>query len=159
LTLLPASAILCTVLTLLLAALTAAPMPDSGFLAVKSNMPGIRVYVGGDLAGPAPVEMMRLAPGTYSVSIVSGDSIENVYWHLRQGDVGRKLSSLWTLAAINAGTSSVRIESGRVTEVFIDYGRVLNAPNEAKLIACGGTAGGFLVSALIGFLVGWLAFR
>jgi hypothetical protein len=146
------------VLPLILAVLTATPAADSGFLTVKSNLPGITVYVGGGLAGRAPVEMMRLAPGTYSVNIVSSDSLENVYWHLRQGAVGQKLSAVWTLAAINAGASSVRVEAGKVTEVFIDYGRVLNAPNEAKAIACGGTAGVFLVSALVGFLIGWLVF-
>jgi hypothetical protein len=160
LTLRPASAILCIVIAFILMVLAATPVAgDSGYLTVKSNMPGIAVYVGGDLAGSAPVEMMRLAPGTYSVNIVSSDSLENVYWHLRQGDVGRKLTSLWTLAAINAGASSVRVEAGKVTEVFIDYGRVLNAPNEAKLIACGSTAGLFLVGAAVGFVIHWLAFR
>ena len=130
---------------------------DSGFLTVKSNSVGIAVYLEGDYLGWTPVEMHRLKPGNYSVSIVSDDSLENVYWHIRQGDVGAKLSSLWTLAAINAGTSSVRVEPGKVTEVSIDYGKVLNAPTEAKLIACCSTGGLFLVGAVVGFLIHLLA--
>jgi hypothetical protein len=141
---------------LLLSGLTPA---DSGYLTVRSNSVGIAIYLDGDYLGRTPVEMHQLKPGNYSVSIVSDDSLENVYWHIRQGDVGAKLSSLWTLVAINAGTSSVRVESGKVTEVAIDYGKVLNAPTEAKLIACGSIGGLFLVGAVVGFLVHLLAFR
>jgi hypothetical protein len=125
---------------------------------VKSNSVGIAVYLDGDYLGRTPVEMHRLKPGSYSVSIISNDSLENVYWHLRQGKVGAKLSSLWRLAAVNAGTASVRVEGGKVTEVAIDYGKVLNAPTEAKLIACGSISGLFLLGAVVGFLVHLLAF-
>jgi hypothetical protein len=131
---------------------------DSGYLTVKSNSVGIAVYLDGDYLGRTPVELHRLKPGSYSVSIISNDSLENVYWHLRQGKVGAKLSSLWRLAAVNAGTASVRVESGKVTEVSIDYGKVLNAPTEAKLIACGSISGLFLLGAVVGFLVHLLAF-
>jgi hypothetical protein len=131
---------------------------DSGYLTVKSNSVGIAIYLDGDYLGRTPVEMHRLKPGDYSVSIISNDSLENVYWHIRQGDVGAKLSSLWTLTAINAGTNSVRVESGKVTEVAIDYGKVLNAPTEAKLIACGSIGGLFLVGAVVGFLIHLIAF-
>ena len=132
---------------------------DSGYLTVKSNSVGIAVYLDGDYLGRTPVEMHQLKPGSYSVSIISDDSLENVYWHIRQGDVGTKLSSIWTLAAVNAGTSSIRVESGKVTEVAIDYGKVLNAPTEAKLIACGSVGGLFLVGAVVGFLIHLLAFH
>ncbi len=132
---------------------------DSGYLTVKSNSVGIAVYLDGDYLGRTPVEMHQLKPGSYSVSIISDDSLENVYWHIRQGDVGAKLSSLWTLAAVNAGTSSVRVEAGKVTEVTIDYGRVMNAPTEAKVVACCSVGGLFLVGAVVGFLVHLLAFH
>lgn len=143
--------------SILLLALGLAPA-DSGYLAVKSNSVGIAIYLDGEYLGRTPVEMHRLRPGSYSVSIISDDSLENVYWHMRQGSVGAKLSSLWRLAAVNAGTNSVRVESGKVTEVKIDYGKVLNAPTEAKLIACGSIGGLFLVGAVVGFLVHLLAF-
>ena len=132
---------------------------DSGYLTVKSNSVGIMVYLDGDYLGRTPVEMHPLKPGNYSVSIISNDSLENVYWRMRQGSVGAKLSALWRLAAVNAGTASVRVESGKVTEVAIDYGKVLNAPTEAKLIACGSIGGVFLVGAAVGLLIGWLAFH
>lgn len=144
-------------LSILVLALGLAPA-DSGFLTVRSNSVGIAVYLDGEYLGRTPVEMHRLKPGEYSVSIISNDSLEKVYWHIRQGSVGRKLSSLWRLAAVNAGTNSVRVESGKVTELMIDYGKVLNAPTEAKLIACGSVGGLFLLGALVGFLVHLLAF-
>ena len=139
--------------------LSGAAQADSGYLTVKSNSVGIAVYLEGEYLGRTPVEMHRLKPGEYSVSIISTDSLEKVYWHLRQSSVGKKLSSLWRLAAVNAGTHSVRVQSGKVTEVMIDYGRVLNAPTEAKLIACGSVGGLFLVGAAVGFLIGWLSFH
>ena len=132
---------------------------DSGYLTVKSNSVGIMVYLDGDYLGRTPVEMHQLKPGAYSVSIISNDSLQNVYWRMRQGSVGAKLSSLWRLAAVNAGTASVRVESGKVTEVAIDYGKVLNAPTEAKLIAFGSVGGLFLLGAVVGFLVHLLAFH
>ncbi|HTW92671.1 MAG TPA: PEGA domain-containing protein [bacterium] len=132
---------------------------DSGYLTVRSNSVGIAIYVEGDYVGRTPVEMHALKPGKYSVSIVSDDSLENVYWHLRQGNVGKMLSSVWTLAAINAGTSSVEVDSGKVTELSIDYGKVLNAPTEAKWIAFGSVGGLFIVGAAVGFLIHWLAFH
>jgi hypothetical protein len=131
---------------------------DSGYLTVRSNSVGIAVYLDGDYLGRTQVEMHRLKPGEYSVSIISNDSLENVYWRIRQGSVGTKLSSLWRLAAVNAGTATVRVESGKLTELTIDYGKVLNAPTEAKLITFGSIGGLFLVGAVVGFLIHLLAF-
>ena len=138
--------------------LLAGPTPE-GLLSVKSNLPGITLYLDGDYIGRAPVENHAVQPGSYNLSIISNDSLDNIYWRLRQGKIGQKLSSFWTLVAVNAGTYSVDIRPGEVTEVFIDYGRVANARNEAKLIACGSTGGLFLFGAIIGFLIGWLSFR
>jgi hypothetical protein len=135
------------------------PPADSGYLTVKANSVGISIYLDGEYLGRTPVEMHRLKPGSYSVSIISNDSLEKVYWHIREGKVGAKLSALWRLAAVNAGTYPVRVESGRVTEVLIDYGRVLNAPTETKLIAFGSIGGLFLIGAAVGLLIGWLAFH
>lgn len=132
--------------------------PD-GYLNVRSNMPGIELYLEGDRIGRTPVENHRVQPGSYNLSIVSNDSLDNIYWRLRQGRLGEKLGSFWTLVAVNAGTYPVDIRSGEVTEVFIDYGKVANARNEARLIACGSVSGVVLLGALIGFLIGWLSFR
>jgi hypothetical protein len=143
---------------IILALLIAQPAPDSGYLTVRSNLPGLAVYLEGDYLGRAPVTMHRLKPGRYSVGIVSDDSLENIYWHLRQGRVGERLSSIWTLAAINAGTQSVEVKPGLVTEVMIDHGRILSAPGEAKAYGCCAVGGLFLFGAVVGFLVHWLAY-
>jgi hypothetical protein len=139
--------------------LTGAAPADSGYLTVRSNSVGIAVYLDGEYLGRTPVEMHRLKPGQYSISTISDDSLENVYWRIREGSVGAKLSSVWRLAAVNAGTVAARVERGKVTEVTIDYGRVLNAPTEAKLIACGSVGGIFLLGAVVGFLVHLLVSR
>lgn len=136
------------------------PVPtDSGFVTVRSNMPGISLYLEGDYVGRAPLEMHKVKAGDYSLSIASNDSLENVYWRIRTGGIGEKLSATWTLVAINAGTHSVTVRPGAVTEVFIDYGRVTGAPTEAKVLACCGLGGLVGVGVVIGFLVHLLLFR
>jgi hypothetical protein len=136
----------------LLALLLAQPAADSGYLTVRSNLPGLELYLDGEYLGRAPVDRHRVAAGRYNLSIISNDSLDNVYWHLRQGSVGRRLSALWTLVAVNAATQSVDVSVGQVTEVSIDYGRVANAPTEAKLIACSSLS----VLFGLGMLAGWL---
>lgn len=138
--------------------LSALAPTDSGYLTVRSNSVGIAVYLDGEYLGRTPVEMHRVQPGEHSVSIISNDSLESVYWRIREGRLGAKLSSLWRLAAVNAGTASVRVENGKLTELTIDYGRVLNAPTEAKLVTFGSIGGLFLLGAVVGFLVHLLAF-
>ncbi len=135
------------------------PAADSGFLAVNSNVPGIAIYVEGDFFGSTPVAAKPLAPGSYLVTVVSNDSLENVYARLRSGPLGAKLSSLWTLAAVNAGTFQVDVGRGRVTEVMLDYGAVLDAPCRAKWLAGGITGGLFILGAAVGLLIGYLAFN
>jgi hypothetical protein len=138
----------------LLVMLVAQPSPDSGYLTVRSNMPGVGLYLEGDYVGRTPLERYRVAAGEYNLSIISNDSLDNVYWHLRRGSIGRRLSSFWTLTAVNAGTHQVSISPGQVTEVFLDYGRVLNAPTESKLVACSGLTALFG----LGMLAGWLLY-
>ncbi len=133
--------------------------PDSGYLTVRSNVPGMTVYLDGDWLGQTPVEMVPLKPGEqYLVSIVSNDSLERLYWRLRESRLGRKVSTVWTLAAINAGSYPVRVNAGRVTEVMIDYGQVASARREAKLITWGVTGGLFTFGAVLGLVIGALAF-
>jgi hypothetical protein len=156
----PANRLLLSVLGICLVLLLSGATPaDSGYLTVRCNSVGIAVYLDGEFLGRTPVEMHRLKPGQYSISTISNDSLENVYWRIREGSVGAKLSSVWQLAAVNAGTVAAQVERGKVTEVMIDYGKVLDAPTEAKLIACGSVGGIFLIGAVVGFLVHLVASR
>jgi hypothetical protein len=70
----------------------------------------------------------------------------------------QKLSSVWTLAAVDAGTFQLEVRRGAQVEAFIDYGKVLAAPGRAKCLACTGIGAFFLVSVGIGILIGYLAF-
>lgn len=139
---------------LLLAVLT----PDSGYIAVRSSLPGIAVYLEGEYLGRTPIEREPLAAGSYLVSVASEDSLEQLYLQLRRGGVGRKLSSVWSLAAIDAGTQEVEIKPGRLSEVTIDYGRVLGAPGRAKCLAGCAFGGLFGLGAVLGALIAHFAF-
>ncbi len=131
---------------------------DSGYIAVNSNLPGLAVYLEGDYLGRTPIEKTPVEPGSYLLTIVSNDSLENIYARIRTGTLGKKLSSVWTLTAIDAGTHQVEIGPNTLTEVFIDYGAVLAAPTKAKWLAGCGVGGLFGLGVIIGAVLAQLIF-
>lgn len=135
------------------------PAPDSGYVSVRSTLPGISVYLDGDYLGRTPVERLPFRTGSFLLTIVSNDSLENVYATIRSGPVGGRLSGAWTLAAIDAGTYRVEVRPNSHSEVTVDYSRVLAAPGRAKTIAGCSVAGLFGLGTALGFLIGWLTFR
>ena len=102
------------------------------------------------------VEKHEVEPGSGLLTIVSNDSLENVYAKFRTSDLNGKLSTLWTLVAIDAGTFDVDVARGSVTEVKIDYNAVRAAPGRVKTMVGCGLAGIFGVGAAVGFLIGFL---
>ena len=72
--------------------------------------------------------------------------------------MGQKLSSVWTLAAVDAGTFQLEVKPRAQVEAFIDYGKVLAAPGRAKWLAGASLGGFFLLSVGIGMLIGHFAF-
>jgi hypothetical protein len=141
---------------ILVALVTSQVSPDSGFITVESDMPGLAVYLEGDYIGRTPIEKKKVETGSFTVTIVSNDSLDLLYDRLRKGPVNRRLNSVWSLVGVDAGTHKVRIRRGEVTKVFIDYGRVLSAPREAKTYACLGVGGVFGIGAIIGLIIGLL---
>lgn len=145
------------VLSAILVALVASQVtPDSGFITVESDMPGLAVYLEGDYIGRTPIEKRKVETGSFTVTIVSNDSLDLLYDGLRKGRVGQRLNSAWSLVGVDAGTHRIRIRRGEVTKVHIDYGRVLSAPREAKTYACLGVGGVFGIGAIIGLIIGLL---
>lgn len=139
--------------------LLSAPAADTGYVTVRSSLPGIAVYLDGDYLGRTPIEHRAFRTGSFLLTIVSNDSLENVYAGIRSGPVGGRLSAAWTLAAIDAGTYRVEVRPNSHSEVTVDYGRVLAAPGRAKTFA-GCAVGGLLgIGTALGFLIGWLAFK
>ena len=134
------------------------PGPGDGLVTVRSSPPGIEVWLDGDYIGRTPVEQQPFRPGTFLLTIVSNDSLENVYATIRTGEVNEKVSSLLTLTAIDAGTYEVDVRAGQETEIVLDYGKVVNAPTRAKAFACCAVGGVFGLGAVIGAIIGWLAF-
>lgn len=139
--------------------LCAAPAPDTGYVTVHSTLPGISVYLDGEYLGRTPVERRPFRAGSFLLTIVSNDSLENVYAAIRSGPVGGRLSAAWTLTAIDAGTYRVEVRPNTVSEVTVDYNRVLAAPGRARTFAGCAVGGLFGVGAALGFLIGWLVFR
>ena len=131
---------------------------DSGHVSVNSSLPGIGIYLGGDYIGRTPITRHAVKPGSYNLTIVSNDSLDVLYARFRSGPLGQKLSSVWSLAAVDAGTFQLDVKPGTQVEAFIDYGKVLAAPGRAKCLACTGVGAFFLVSVGIGMLIGLLAF-
>jgi hypothetical protein len=70
--------------------------------------------------------------------------------------VNEKLSALWTLTAVDAGTYEVDVRRNSTTEVLVDHGAIVAAPARAKTIAGCAVGGVFGLGALIGLLFGWL---
>ncbi|MBN2538347.1 hypothetical protein JXB37_08745 [candidate division WOR-3 bacterium] len=136
--------------------LVAQPVPDSGFVSVRSTLPGIEVWLDGDCLGRTPVERHPFRTGSFLLSIISNDSLENVYARVRTGGVGEKLSALWTLTAVDAGTYELEVRRNSVTEVTVDYGAIVAAPGKAKTLAGCAVGGVFGLGAVIGLLIGLL---
>lgn len=139
------------------ALLVGQPPGDSGYLSVKSNLPGLAVYLEGDFIGRTPVSLHPVTPGSYILSVTSNDSLEHLYDRIRDGSLGRKLDAIWALIAANAGSQRVDIQPDRVKEAFVDYGDVISAPARAKWIAGGSLVGVLLVGTAIGLTIGLLA--
>ncbi len=142
---------------ILLTVLLQAPV-DSGYVSVNSSLPGLSIWLGGDYIGRTPITAYAVEPGSYNLTIVSNDSLDVLYARFRSGRLGQKLSSVWSLAAIDAGTFQLDIKPGTQVEVFIDYGRILAAPCRAKWLTGLGLGGFFLVSVGLGMLIGHFAF-
>ena len=138
----------------LVALMTLGQATPEGYITVKSNLPGLRVFLEGEFLGRTPIENEPVEPGSYMLSVASNDSLERLYDNLRHGGLSRKLSSVWSLTGIDAGTQRVEIESRNVTEVFVDYGAVLSAPTKAKWTAGCGVGGVFGLGAILGLIIG-----
>lgn len=145
-------------MTLVLAILLGQAGADSGYVSVSSSLPGIEVYLEGDYLGRTPIRLHPVKPGSHNLTIVSNDSLDVLYARFRSGPLGQKLSAVWTLAAIDAGTFQLEVKPGAQVEAFIDYGKVLAAPGRTKWLAGCGVGTFFLVSVGIGMLIGHLAF-
>lgn len=138
-------------------ALVQAPV-DSGYVSVNSTPAGISVWLGGDYIGRTPIKSYPVKPGSHNLTIASNDSLDVLYARFRSGRLGQKLSSVWSLASIDAGTFQLDVKPGTQVEAFIDYGKVLAAPCRAKWLTGLGVGGFFLVSVGIGMLIGHFAF-
>ncbi|MFO7676032.1 MAG: PEGA domain-containing protein [bacterium] len=143
----------------LITLLAIAAPADTGYVSVRSTLPGISVYLDGDHLGRTPIRRVPFRTGSFLLTIVSNDSLENAYASVRSGPIGGRLSAAWALSAIDAGTYRVEVRPNAHSEVTIDYARVLAAPRRARTLA-GCAVGGLVgIGAALGFIIGWLAFR
>lgn len=132
-------------------------VPDSGRLIVRSDVAGVPLYFDGDFVGTTPLHLATVKAGEYSLVPASSDSIENLYWRLRNASLGGKLSALWTLARIDAATNRVLVRPGAVSTVTISRSEIESGACRAKWLVFGGTSGIFVVGLLTGVLIHSLA--
>lgn len=137
--------------------LVAQPSPQPGFLTVHSSLPGVTIYVEGEAVGMTPLEQHPLDPGSYWVTVVSNDSLETLYYHLRSGPINRKLSALWALARIDGATTRVEILPGVGTKVFINRQTMEKNACRAKWLFTGVVGGIFTLGAICGVIIGAIA--
>ncbi|MEO0069849.1 MAG: PEGA domain-containing protein [candidate division WOR-3 bacterium] len=128
----------------------------SGFLSVNSIPPGLSVFVEGESIGRTPVER-QVSPGIYWVTVVSNDSLQRLYHQLRDAKLLEKLSALWELARIDAGTTQVEVLPGCETEVIIDSKAMEKNVCRAKWLVAGGVGGIFGLGFLLGLVIGFVA--
>ncbi|MCL6465535.1 MAG: PEGA domain-containing protein [candidate division WOR-3 bacterium] len=131
--------------------------PSPGFLTVRSEPPGFKIFVEGDSVGFAPFERHQLNPGRYWVTIVSNDSLETLYRRLRSGALGERLNALWTLARIDGATSQIEVLPGVETRILIDRQTMEKNACRAKWLLFGGVGGIFTVGLVCGVIIGLVA--
>ncbi|MEO0091900.1 MAG: PEGA domain-containing protein [candidate division WOR-3 bacterium] len=126
---------------------------ESGFLSVYSEPSGLRIYLDGDFIGTTPILNYAYKPGEYSISIFSSDTIEQKYWRITTGSLSTRISALWDLSKVGAGTQRVKIIANQNSEVFFSLAKINRAPTKMKLATscCLGTS--FSVAFLIGYFV------
>ncbi|MBS4014915.1 MAG: PEGA domain-containing protein [Candidatus Latescibacteria bacterium] len=131
----------------------AVEMQTDGYLTVNSHPFGLKIYLEGEFIGLTPIQNFKLAPGSYSVSLFSSDTIEQKYWNLANAGVCGKLSALSELSKAGAGTQQVEIQPNHSSEVFFSLQKVNRAPTRLKLgtTCCVGT--GFSLAFILGYLV------
>jgi hypothetical protein len=131
----------------------AAETLSDGYLTVNSNPVGLNIYLEGDLIGVTPIQNHKLAPGSYSISLFSSDTIEQKYWNLANASICGKLSALGELSKTGVGTQQVEIQLNQTSEVFFSLQKVNRTPTRLKLgtACCIGT--GFSVAFILGYLV------
>ncbi len=137
--------------------LSSPAVPDSGLLTVRSDLAGVPLFLDGDFIGTTPLTLARVKAGEYSLVPASSDSLENLYWRLRNAGLCSKLNALWTLARIDAATSRVTVQPGKTSSVTISAREIETGACRAKWIVFGGAGGLFLAGLLSGILIYSLA--
>ncbi|MBM3315064.1 PEGA domain-containing protein [candidate division WOR-3 bacterium] len=127
--------------------------PDSGYLTVRSDRAGIPLYFDGDYLGTTPLDRRPVKAGEFSLVPCSSDSLENLYWRLRNAGLGAKLSALWALARIDAGTARVNVRPGTAATVALSGRDIDNAACRARWLVYGGTGAVFLTGVLAGVVI------
>ncbi len=129
-------------------------LPVPGFLTVNSQPVGMTIFVDGDSIGITPIERYQMTPGRYLVTVVSNDSLESLYWRLRNGGVSERLSALWALAGIDAGSTRVEVFPGMETKVEIESRLMERSVRQAKWVLGGTVFGLFGLGLLMGVVIG-----
>lgn len=125
----------------------------AGYLTVRTEPLGMEVFLDGKSIGRSPIEMMKLEPGDYTVSLYSSDSIEDSYWRAREKGLFEIVKRIPDFAHFHAASVRIMIVDDQETEVFLSYPQSLKAKRNASWLLWGGTGCLFATGVISGILL------
>lgn len=124
-----------------------------GYLTVKTDPEGMEVFLDGKSLGRSPIELKKLPPGSYTVSLFPNDSLEENYWRAREKGIFALIQKVPKFAQFHSGSIRINIVEDQETEVLLSYPETLKAKRNAAWLLWGGTACLFTTGTIFGILL------
>ncbi len=124
-----------------------------GYLTVRTLPSGMEVFLDNKSIGRAPIEMMKLDIGNYTVSLYPSDSLEASYWRAREKGLFAIIKRVPDFARFHTASVRITILDGQETEVFLSYPATLKAKRNASWILWGGAGCLFTTGILLGIIL------
>ncbi|MEO0102315.1 MAG: PEGA domain-containing protein [candidate division WOR-3 bacterium] len=124
-----------------------------GYLTVKTEPEGMEVFLDGKSLGRSPIELKKLPPGSYTVSLFPNDSLEENYWRAREKGIWELIRKVPKFAQFHSAAVRVKIVEDQETEVLLSYPETLKAKKNATWLLWGGTSCLFTAGTIFGILL------
>jgi len=124
-----------------------------GYLTVQTEPPGMEVFLDGNSIGRAPIEMMKLKPGFYTVALFPSDSLEDAYWRAREKGIFEIIKKVPEFAFYHSGSVRIQIVEDQETEVRLSYPETVQAKRKARYLLLGGSSCLFTTGTIFGILI------
>ncbi len=124
-----------------------------GYLTVLTEPKGMEVFLDGNSLGRSPIELYKLKPGVYTVSLFPSDSVEDCYWRARERGVFEIIKMVPEFARYHSASVRVQIQEDQETEVRLSYPETLRAKRNASWWLYGGMGCLFATGIIFGSLL------